>query len=34
MIQEVNALKDKYELLKQPLYNKLASAALGKKVEN
>jgi len=33
MIGEINAVKDKFELLKQPLYAKLTSAAIGKKLE-
>jgi hypothetical protein len=34
MNQEINLLKDKYELLKQPLYTQIASAAIGKKVDS
>ena len=33
MVEEINAAKDKFQLLKQPLYAKLVSAALGKTVE-
>lgn len=32
MFKEINVLKDKYDLLKQPVYADMASAALGKKV--
>jgi hypothetical protein len=33
MNEEINLLKDRYELLKQPLYAQIATAAVGKEVE-
>lgn len=33
MHEEINLLKDKYDLLKQPIFAEIASAAVGKKVD-
>ena len=34
MIEEIEAIKDKYELLKQPIYKQISDVALGIKVDN
>lgn len=32
MMEEINSIKDKYDLLKQPIFSDIAAAATGNKV--
>lgn len=34
MLEEIEAIKDKYELLKQPIYKQISDVGLGIKVDN
>lgn len=34
MFEEINLIKDKYDLLKQPVFSNIAAAATGKKVDS